>query len=209
MLNFNECTLLKLDKTFHLTQIETCPALTDWLNSYAETSDLERPMLGLYRQTLQRYVHDWNEMELIHHFIGPLFTLVNFSTHKFSLFLERSFSGTVDGIELGGNPDSVIASGYRSPEKPYFCFQEYKRERDPKGDPAGQVLAAMLVAQEINEHQYPVYGCYVVGELWHFVLLQGKEYGISRSYMATGDDIFEIFGVLKRLKQIITELVEQ
>ena len=41
----------------------------------------------------------------------------------------------------------MIATGFRSPKKPYFCLNEYKRGTDPDDDPKGQALIAMLVAQ--------------------------------------------------------------
>ncbi len=207
MLKFSECTLAKLDKMFILNQTYKSQPLQDWLNGNVEISDTENNVLEMYRQILTIQGHDWNEVELRKHFIGPMLTLVNFSSKKIGMFAERSFSGIVNSIEMGGVPDSIIASGFREPEKPYFCFQEYKKERDPLGDPAGQALAAMLVAQEINEHKHPIYGCYVVGDLWRFMILQGKTYAISKAYVATDDAIFDIFRVLKALKQIIIRLV--
>ena len=42
---------------------------------------------------------------------------------------------------------------------------------DPNGDPAGQTLAAMLVAQVLNQHQQTIYGAYVVGSDWNFMVL--------------------------------------
>ncbi|OQY44826.1 MAG: hypothetical protein B6242_11835 [Anaerolineaceae bacterium 4572_78] len=52
-------------------------------------------------------------------------------------------------------------------------------------------------------HQHAIYGCYVVGADWYFMLLQGREYVMSTAYVATRDDIFDIFRILKVLKQII------
>lgn len=151
---------------------------------------------------------NWNERELALHFIGPVFTLVEFTGENFNLFAERPISGMVDDIEMKGRPDGMIASGFREPEKPYFCFQEYKKEKDAEGDPAAQALAAMLVAQEINEHKIPVYGCYVRGRHWYFMILQGRKYCISESYAATKEEIFDILRILKVLKQIIEEIAE-
>ena len=207
MLKFSDCTLVKLDKTFTLNQIDESQALQDWLEDESKITDIEQHVLSMYRETLASSVDNWNEIELIQYFIGLVFTLVNFSSKVFSLFAEREFSGLVDSIEMKGEPDGMIASGFREPENPYFCFQEYKKERDPRGDPAGQALAAMLVAQEINEHKHPIYGCYVIGRNWFFMTLQGKEYCISNGYMATRDDIFDIFRILKTLKQIVIRLV--
>jgi len=134
---FRDCTLVKLDKLFGLRQVRPIqPVLKEWLASQA---------------------HDWNESELAVRFIGPLMALVNYGAEKFDFFTQRSFSGKIGDIELSGKPDAVIALGERKPEKPYFCFQEYKRENDPEGDPAGQMLTAMLLAQEFNEHQQPDY----------------------------------------------------
>ncbi|MEM7533954.1 MAG: hypothetical protein AAF639_17355 [Chloroflexota bacterium] len=205
---FKKSTLALLDKTFSLKQVETLPYLDAWLASQEDISDYEQQSLQIYQQNLKKHVHDWNEAELSYGFIGPMMTLVNFSDDRFGFFAQRNFEGSVDGVELAGIPDGIIASGFREPEKPYFCFQEYKRENDPEGDPAGQVLAAMLLAQAINEHQHPIYGCYVKGAIWYFVVLQGREYAISSGYVATRDDIDTIFCVLKALKGIIARLIE-
>lgn len=209
MLSFKECTLAQLDKQFGLKQIRQSPVLDDWLNGQATISEFEQKVLLTFKEKLDLNVYDWNETELAYNFIGPILAIVDYTTEKFNFFAQRGFSGTVEGVELGGRPDGMIASGFREPEKPYFCFQEYKREKDPDGDPAAQALAAMLVAQEINEYHHPVYGCYVKGAIWHFMTLQGKKYCISPAHVATRDDIFDIFRVLRVLKQIILDLISQ
>jgi len=207
-LNFKDCTLKNLDKTFELKEVRQMPILMDWLQSEGEISDFERQILAHLQQKLLDNFHDWNEFELAMEFIGPLMAFVDFSEKEFNFFAQRSFGGKVAGIELSGKPDGMVAQGKREPEQPYFCFQEYKREQDPEGDPAGQVLAAMLVAQEINEHEHPIYGCYVKGNIWRFLVLQGKEYSISPSYVATREDILIIHNVLKALKPIIRKAIQ-
>ncbi len=195
-----------LDKTFGLHEVAEHPALKDWSERPADISDFERQHLLMLRRKLRLNVHDWNETELGYNFIGPLMVLVDYTSEKFNFFAQRDFKGTVDGIEIGGRPDGMIASGFREPEKPYFCFQEYKKERDPEGDPAAQALAAMLTAQELNEHRHPIYGAYVRGSLWSFMTLQGREYCISDPYVAVRDDIFDIFRILKSLREIVADL---
>ncbi|OQY47021.1 MAG: hypothetical protein B6242_05920 [Anaerolineaceae bacterium 4572_78] len=207
MLKFSECTLLKLDKLFSLKQIRKSPILDDWLNQAIEIADWEEKVLHLLQETLILGVHDWNEFELSQRFIAPMFAIVHFTSESFNLFAERLFGGSVEDVEIQGKPDGIIASGLREPEKPYFCFHEFKRQHETRGDPAGQCLVAMLVAQELNEHKHPIYGCYVVGDTWRFIVLQDKEYCISNPYIAVRDDIFDIFRVLKALKQIIIRLV--
>ena len=208
MKSFKEWTLASLDETFGLQQIRTMPVLETWLNGSAELSAFEHQTLVELQDNLIVNVHDWNERELAYNFIGPVLAFVRFTTEHCNFFAERLFSGTVDGIEMGGRPDGMIASGFREPKTPYFCFQEYKKELDPEGDPAAQSLAAMLTAQELNEHHAPVYGGYVNGSFWYFLVVQERNYCISKPYVATDDDVFEIFRILRVLKQIIVQLVE-
>ncbi|MCP4347854.1 MAG: hypothetical protein GY795_20315 [Desulfobacterales bacterium] len=210
MLAFNDCKLEMLDETFSLKPLplKQMPVLQTWLNGQSEITEHERNHLLILQEYLKEHVEDWNEQELAMHFIGPVFALVQFDyERRFTLFAERPLKGLVEGTDMGGKPDGMIATGYRRPVKPYFCFQEYKKDKDPEGDPQAQVLAAMLVAQEINERQFPVYGCYVRGRLWFFMALQGKEYCTSDGYIATREDIFDILRILKVLKQMIIERV--
>jgi hypothetical protein len=202
--SFRDCTLRFLEKTFGLEEVKTLPSLDHWLRLPAEVSAFERQQLIYLREILVFNVHDWNEHELDRHFIGPLFTFVNFSSKKFNHFAQRDLEGMVEGWRLFGKPDGIIASGRREPEKPFFAFQEYKRLLDPDGDPAAQALAAMLVGQYLDEHPRPLYGCYVVGYDWRFMTLEGKQYAISHDYSALTDDIFTIFRVLKALKGMIS-----
>lgn len=207
--SFNECTLAFLERTFQLEEVKMLPALEQWLSMPADVTDFERQQLVHLRDILDFNVHDWNEHELDSHFIGPIFTIVNFSSKRFNHFAQRDLQGTVDGIRLFGKPDGLIASGRREPEKPFFAFQEYKRLLDPNGDPAGQALAAMLVGQSLNEYAKAVYGCYVVGHDWRFLVLEGEQYAISQDYSAITENIFDIFRILKVLKQIVIELTSK
>jgi hypothetical protein len=208
--SFRDCTLTFMDRTFKMRQLETIPALEEWLNAPNDISDFEHQNLRHYQKLLRFNVHNWNEAELDVHFIGPIFSLVDFSSYDFNHFSQREVSGTVDGYFLSGKPDSMVASGRREPEKPYFAFQEYKRELDPDGDPAGQALAAMLVGQQMDEEQKTMFGCYVVGSIWKFIALDtNRKYAISQDFSASDEDLFALFRVLKNLKLIVIERTQQ
>lgn len=204
---FVTCTLKYLDKTFKTKRVQGLPSLDAWLAMPADISDFERQSLLHYQRVLDFNVHDWNEYELDTHFIGPIFSLINFSTSEFNHFGQRELDAVVDDIHLYGRVDGMIASGFREPEQPYFAFQEYKRNLDPNGDPAGQCLAAMLAGQTLSNSALPIYGCYVVGSLWQFLTLEGRQYATSPGYSATSDDLFDIYRILKALRQIVAERV--
>ncbi len=98
IINVSECTLSKLDKLFHLDVIGNHPILQDWLTRQANLSDFETQALYLCQKTIKRYVLDWSEIELRQHFIGLMFTLVDFSSKQIGLFSERFLEGAVDGM---------------------------------------------------------------------------------------------------------------
>jgi hypothetical protein len=206
--NFRDCTLVFLDRTFGLRRLRKQPALTEWITTPAEILPHEETILQLYKQSLEDNVQYWNEQELSLNFIGPIFSLVNFTEpYQYGFFAQRTITATVGNYELSGKPDGMIASGYGEPEIPFFAFQEYKRESDPNGEAAGQCLAAMLVGQTLNENtDIPIYGCYAIGREWYFMTLIGKEYAISNNYSATTDDIGTILQILKSLKQIVIDI---
>lgn len=204
--SFRECTLQYLDEAFQLEEVQMLPALAEWLAMSVEISDHERQQLIHLKKVLAFNVHDWNEHELDSRFIGPMFTLIDYSSTHYNHFAQRDLEGTVEGVRLFGKPDGVIASGRREPKKPFFAFQEYKKHLDPNGDPAGQALAAMLVGQSMDEAPKPLYGCYVIGNAWWFMALEGKTYAISQDYSAITDEIFDICRILKALKQIVIKL---
>ncbi|MCY7359365.1 MAG: hypothetical protein LH609_18295 [Rudanella sp.] len=204
-IRFITCTPALLEKTFDLRETDTLPSLDAWLAMPADISDFERQALLHYQKVLVFNVRDWYETELDSHFIGPIFALVNFSTYDFNHFEERDLSAVIGSVRLYGRPDGMVARGRHEPETPYFAFQEYKRMTDPNGNPAGQCMGAMLAGQALNNDGLPVYGCFVIGNLWYFTTLEGQQYAINSGYLATSDDLFDIFRILKALKQIVTE----
>lgn len=213
-IDLGSCSLESLEKLFGLQPVVNADFLFEWLNAPVALENLEQGDAKWLRELLTENVYHWNEQELSLHFIGPLFSLVHFTVvMKMNLFAQRPISADVQDkngnlITLFGRPDGLIASGYRSPEIPYFAFQEYKKEKDPDGDPGGQCLAAMLAGQSLNgDPTQPVYGCYVVGENWRFMVLLGRQYAISPAFSALTDEVYYIIGLLKYLKiQIATRI---
>jgi len=171
---FRDCKLDILDDLFGLQATFSNPTLDKWLQSKVEISDTEQLILRKFQANLLLNRDGWNEQELAMGFIGPVLSLADSTEpYRFNLFSQRRIQAIIPGqqadVELSGEPDGMIATGYRTPKVPMFAFTEYKRQLEPDGDPAGQTLAAMLVAQRLDPRPKPLYGAYVVGHNWYFL----------------------------------------
>jgi hypothetical protein len=204
--NFRDWTLDKIDIAFGTVQLQKNALLDEWLGYKYRLSAFERRYLKELQETWFLGGDDWLEIELENKFISPLIVFAKIDNREFAYFLERELAATIGEYELSGKVDGMVASGYRSPKKPYFCLNEYKRESNPDGDPRGQALIAMLVAQTLNNDQKPIFGSYIVGRHWHFMVLQGNEYTISKSYTIDDNEIFAVYQVLKGLRFQIEHL---
>ncbi|MCK5871651.1 MAG: hypothetical protein KAG26_02395 [Methylococcales bacterium] len=204
---FKEWDLDNLDTAFNLKQrleseFELLPQWEDLAQTIALT-EFERQTVFNLQQPLCWGGRAWNEFELENKFISPLIMATQMDDREIGYFLERPLSATVEGYQLSGKVDGMIATGVRNPHTPYFCFHEYKRSVENQGTPDAQVLAAMLVAREMNQNSKSIYGLFIVGLIWNFVILNGQEYCISKNYSADNDQVFTIFKMLKALKKII------
>jgi hypothetical protein len=200
--NFREWTLDSIEEVFGLMQVRSLPLLEELVSYPYDLDEYEKKYLSKLRENYYLGGDDWNEAELEGKLISPLFVFADIDNKLFAYFIERSLSATIGEYELSGKVDGMVATGFRNPKKPYFCMNEYKRGTDPDGDPKGQVLIAMLVAQHHNnsDNPKPIFGCFIIGKLWHFVVLIGKEYAISNSYTCDDLEIYDIYRVLRGLR---------
>jgi hypothetical protein len=150
----------------------------------------------------------WNEESLKMNFIAPFLLLfVNFFDEKlrYESFYDETISATVENIYLQTECDFMLAKGVGDIVKtPYFHFQEYKRSKKSPPEPMAQLLVAFLIAQEKNKNGKPLYGLTIVGRDWHFVVMEGKKYAVSRTFDATQkEDLLKIIAILRKFKVIL------
>ncbi|TAF67380.1 MAG: hypothetical protein EAZ55_03425 [Cytophagales bacterium] len=150
----------------------------------------------------------WNEETLKMRFISPL--LHNFiklySKEKgYGGFFDKEISATVEAIYLQTKTDFMLAKGFGDiAQTPYFHFQEYKRSKKSPPEPMAQLLVAFLISQEKNKNGKPLYGLTIVGRNWQFVVMEGKQYGVSRVFDATQkEDLLKIIAILRKFKVIL------
>ncbi|MCP4347511.1 MAG: hypothetical protein GY795_18555 [Desulfobacterales bacterium] len=206
---FAKWTIEEVEDTFGVTLQKQSKILEQWLTVRSSPSRESADQLDRLREKLTDHVWDWNELELTVKFIGPLLSIVNFDQENYQSFMNRDISVSYEQDTLGGTVDFVVAGGKRSPKKPFFFIHEHKRKKDSSNDPLGQVMIAMVAAQKINNDGNPVYGAYVMGRYWNFVVLKGLEYSVSLTYDATKNELNDILGILENTKKIIEELVEK
>lgn len=207
MRTFDSFNYEDIHDLFKIKRNDTIPLLTEWTSAIDNSTPFEKENLQRLKKHLFKQILAWNEDELKIFFIGPLIELANLETDDFKPFSQRSLSAIVDSIEVGGRVDFMIAKGLRTAKPPYFCIHEYKQEIGSDGDPLGQVLIAMLASQVLNKKEFPILGAYILGRNWFFIVLENREYAVSMSYDATSEDIFQIFAILQKSKEIIQRYI--
>jgi len=203
MKSFKHWTRQDISDEFGLKITRNCKDLENWLSTPAKLANAEKESLDSLKEKLIRYVDIWNEQELIIKFISFIIGMADYDTDEFKSYANRKLKGKIDGKEVSGEVDLMIASGEFEPKRPYFCLHEYKKEEGVNNDPLGQLLIAMLTAQELNNNEFPIYGAYVSGRNWFFLTLKNNSYCISNEFVATRDDIYDIMRIMKGLKSII------
>jgi hypothetical protein len=181
--------------------------LQRWISFRTEITPRTIENLEELRHHLEDFYTIWNEIELISHFIIPTINTVRYDSKYYRLFQEKVLKAEVQGFPVQGKVDAMVASGRGEfPLEPYFFLHEYKRSKGTDADPLGQLLITMLAAQAENEIQRPIYGCYVLGMIWQFVVLIGDRYAKSDPYLAIqADDLQRIHHMLHYVKQKVVE----
>ncbi len=209
MKTFEQWDIDEVEHTFGIRRSDTLSALNEWLAANQEITEQERANIKHLQTNLVHKIDIWNEDELKFKFIAPFVSIVGYDTDRFNAFTQRTLSATVNGVPLSGRVDFVVATGKSKPIQPFFFLHEYKRTRGRENDPLAQLLVEMLAARELNENKHALYGCYVQGRNWFFVVLDRQEYAESLAYDATKDEVFGMLRLLKEAKAIIEDLLNQ
>ncbi len=196
-------------KTFGLTRVyEDFPLLDSWLSVSNDLTPKDIEELEYRRRQLVRKASTWNEETLKMKFIAFILDLVRYDSDTLEGVFDAEFKATVKGQKLAVIADYALCrTTLDLIEPPYFYFHEYKPRKKSK-DPIAQLLLAMLIAQEKNEIQRPIYGCAVIAENWYFMVLNNQTYAVSNGYVAANaNDLQTILLILRKFKHILhTEL---
>lgn len=208
-INFENCETQDLEILFGLTQDWQNSTLDEWLKASLVFTDYEKYAIEKVRERILHAVDFWNEDELKMQAIAPILSIVDYSDSRYSIFSQRSLKAAFEDIVLLGKVDFMLATGRQKPIQPYFFIHEYKQERKGDADPKGQLLAELLAAQALNTSSFPLYGCYVVGRNWFFMVLEGKKYAVSDAFISSQTDIYQIITILRQVKVYVDNILNR
>jgi hypothetical protein len=183
------------------------PVLMEWLNVFPLDFNVnEQYLFDKILSRAQKSISSWSEEDLKMKFIGAVLELGHLEDDDNMIgYFDKIISAVVNDTKLSVKSDFMLAKGFLNiVKKPYFHFQEYKPQINPKGEPMAQLLQAFLIAQEKNKDNMPIYGAEVFGAQWRFVVLEEKNYCISRGFDAIDrHDLLTIIAILRNLKAIL------
>jgi hypothetical protein len=202
-------TLFNLNKFKKPTKL-----MQEWLNTSCELNNIEKINFDKIINRALEEIENWNEEELKMYFISDIIDLSNFqSTKTIRSMFDRPIEATVDNIHLKVKPDFTMAKGIMDLiQSPYFHFHEYKKDKEASRDPLGQLLKAFLIGSEINQNGKPLYGAYIIGRYWYFVVYENnisRDYCVSPSYDSTKEhELLQIIAILRHFRVILeTKLI--
>ncbi len=207
-------TLASLKELYGLTRLsfskDKQPELREWLTAEGTLTDNEIKRLEFLRINLEKHVDGWLEESLKMRFISPVLEMVDYlyKEDPFYAFFDVNIVATIENHTLSAKPDLLLGVGVEDELRiPYFCLHEFKKSV-PDKDPRAQLLVDMLISQTLNPKKQIVYGCYVIGKFWQFVVLEDKNYMISNSFDATDtQELHKIVFILRKFHDIILTLL--
>ena len=209
--SFENWTREEVQDTFGIKRNNDLDILKNWINTNQQLTEKELEFLSELHKGLRNDLDLYNEDELKFFFIGDVLRLVKFKAETYRAFTQRHIeftTQTVDNetITVAGIVELVVATGQQTPKKPFFFLQEFKQSLKRNNDPLGQLLIAMLAAKVQKNNDKAIYGCYVLGSAWYFVVLDKNEYGVSLVYDVTiSENLHKIICLLKEQKKHIEQ----
>jgi hypothetical protein len=203
---WREADLIKTFKLNRITDYQT-PLMQEWLNVEIPVFDIFEQNLfdKIYKKGVQK-IAGWSEEDLKMKFIAYVLELGLLNDDEGVIgYFDKIISATVEGTLLRVKSDFMLAKGLLDVhETPYFHFQEYKPHKKPSGDSMAQLLAAFLIGQEKNKNNKPLYGVDIMGKQWTFVIMEGKDYVTSPTFICTEkDQLLKIIAILRKFKHIL------
>ncbi len=183
----------------------------DWFDAEIELDEDIKPFFSELIADNEPLIESYSEEDLKINFLAPLLNKVHFKSFEDAVrdFYELPLRYETEHFIFNGTTDFVVSSGLVTSKTPYFFIQEFKRSEE-YGNPRPQLLAELISAVELNDWQQ-IKGAYVIGAMWHFVILEklGKDnyqYFVSQNFDSMRlDDLIAIYKHLLAIKAEIKQ----
>lgn len=138
---YDEGELIKMFGLTRLAGNTATPLMQELTSARTELNAAEQYLFDDITENLLSQIVGWNEEMLKMNLIAFVLRLGHLKeTLHYKTYYKSILEATVDGYFLKVKADMMIAAGIlERPETPYFYFQEYKKQKDPKGDVTAQL----------------------------------------------------------------------
>lgn len=212
---FSKVTHEILKKLVDIKQKMSNDHFVDWFSNKIVVDEEKHKFFQELIDDNKELINSYNEEDLKIKFLAPLLNKVQFKSTKneFRDFYELPMTYKTDKFILNGTTDFVVSKGLFVADNPYFFIQEFKKGQT-EGYPESQLLAELISAVELNNWD-TIKGAYIVGAIWHFVILERLEkhkynYFVSQNFDSTKiDDLENIYKNLLFVKNEIVEKIEK
>jgi hypothetical protein len=202
--NFSTIKYSTLEEIVNLKIIDKNLKFEDWFKTPYKIKASETVFLKNLIQKHTTRIAFYMEEDLKAKFIIPILNLVDFMVAPVSDWYAGMLVGMVNGVEIKGFADFMVATGIDQAKKPYFFIQEFKPSV-PDRNPEVQLLAELLIAIEKNKTNI-MRGGYIIGRNWSFVILEKTgenqfEYAVSKQFDSLDlPDLKQIYVILQAVK---------
>ncbi len=209
-INYSGINLKKIESIVNIEKKDNDSKFEKWFSFHYETSKYEEELLEKLIKKNKLFLPSYNEEKLLISFIAPILFSVDFNFEDIKDWYSSWLQGELNGFKFSGKPDFMVAKGKKTPEKPYFFIQEFKRTQNTS-DPEDQLLAEMLVAMEINKTNI-FHGAFIIGQNWFFVVVEklksgNYEYFVSRQFDSLNiENLRQIYINLQAAKKLFCNI---
>jgi hypothetical protein len=201
MKSFETWNYEEVEDAFGISLVDSLPKYEDWIKAEnCEPNLNQRERLDILRNLLLDETSSWNLNKSMLFSIVPIENIVDFHIPDYDPFETMRMTNDRDNFNSSCKVDYLIPEGKMNHQITYFCLHEYKHVNSREKDLLGQLLIGMVNVQVTNPDGLPIYGCYVSGYNYVFVFLIGRKYCISDAYVATSEDLYKIFAIMKKCK---------
>jgi hypothetical protein len=184
--SFSNIRFSQLRKIVNIQKVRDFNKFNSWFEADYIVSDTDIEFLKKLINYHYLRLPSYSEEDLKMKFLSVILNKIEFATDKINDFYDAALNATVNGVELNGFADYMVASGIDEPEKPYFFLQEFKPLKAGK-DVDDQLFAELIAAMTINDTNV-MRGAYIIGRNWVFVIMEKDE---NNNYFAHISEQFD------------------